>query len=113
MAAFWEGEAPAEPTSPARREPRPPGQGRDAGRIMDDSVIALKQELADLRVRLATRDAELSRWRQQYLIVNSLWTSLQQSRLWKLSAPLRSLRRWSLPRGFDQDALIPWQQLQW
>ncbi len=80
---------------------------------MDDSLIAMKQELVDLRVRLATRDAELSRLRQQYLIANSLWKSLQQSRPWKLLTPLRGLRRWLSPRGFDQYALIPCQQLQW
>ena len=39
---------------------------------MDDSPLALQHEMADLKVRLAARDAELARWRQQYLIVNSL-----------------------------------------
>src|SRR5437879_5751423 len=79
---------------------------------MDDSQRALPEEIADLRIRLAVRDAELSRWRQQYLIVNSLWTMVQGSRAWKLMAPLRALRRWLGPRGFDESGLIAWQELQ-
>lgn len=83
---------------------------------MEDIVATdaefLRQELADLNIRLAARDAELSRWRQQYLIVESLWTALQRSRAWRLLAPLRMLRHWLAPRGFDEGALIPWQQLQ-
>lgn len=79
---------------------------------MDRSHQTLQEEIADLRVRIAARDAELSRWRQQYLLVDSLWTSLQGSWAWKMSAPLRAVRRWLAPRGFDHGALIPWQQLQ-
>lgn len=74
-------------------------------------VARLREELADLQVRLAARDTELSRWRQQYLIADSLWASVQQSPGWRLTAPLRALRRWLAPRGFDGRALIPWQQL--
>jgi glycosyltransferase involved in cell wall biosynthesis len=83
---------------------------------MDDALAAeatrLRTEVADLQVRLAARDAQLSRWRQQYLIVDSLWTCLQQSRGWKWTAPLRALRRWLVPHSFDERALIPWQELQ-
>src|SRR5581483_6944988 len=77
-----------------------------------DATDSLRQELADLQVRLSVRDTELSRWRQQYVIVSSLWTSVQRSPGWKLTAPLRALRRWFAPRGFDERSLIPWQQLQ-
>jgi glycosyltransferase involved in cell wall biosynthesis len=68
-------------------------------------------ELARLHVRLAARDAAISHWRQQHLLVDSLWTSAQQSRWWQLAAPLRALRQLVSPRGFDERALIPWQQL--
>src|SRR5262245_47206566 len=69
-------------------------------------------ELNDLRTRIAARDAELAHWRQQYLLVDSLWTSVQKSRSWKLAAPLRAGRQLLRPRGFDERDLIAWQQLE-
>ena len=69
-------------------------------------------ELADLRTRLGARDAELSHWKQQFLIAHSLWASVQRSRSWKLLAPLRALRRLLAPHGCGARDLIPWQQLQ-
>jgi GT2 family glycosyltransferase len=67
--------------------------------------LSLEDNLADCRV-------EALNWRQQYLLNQSFRQSLGQSFLWKLLSPVRSLRRFFRPRGFNAGALLPWHQLE-
>ncbi len=68
-------------------------------------------QAAELRAELSARQADLVLWRSQHAMVYSYVQALSESGLWKLLAPLRGLRRTLRPRGFNAQALFPWNQL--
>jgi glycosyltransferase involved in cell wall biosynthesis len=69
-------------------------------------------EKSFLQAELVHRDAEVLGLKEQVVILNSFVTSVLGSRSWKLLGPLRSLRQFFWPRGFDSRDLIAWHQLE-
>lgn len=68
-------------------------------------------EIARLGYDLAGREEDLLLWRRQHMMLESHVHSLTHSKVWRLMAPLRLLRRVLRPRGLDETSLIPWNQL--
>jgi GT2 family glycosyltransferase/predicted SAM-dependent methyltransferase len=48
---------------------------------------------------------------QSLYLLHSFAASLQASFGWRLLGPLRLIKHWLRPRGFDQSHLLPWNQL--
>jgi glycosyltransferase involved in cell wall biosynthesis len=91
-----------------------PGDAPDlAIRLAGDMMATLD---ADLRIERLARDAEHDElrqgawhWQEKALAFGSFAASARKSLGWKLGAPMRALRRWLRPRGFDAAALLAWR----
>ena len=82
-------------------------------RLAGDMMATLD---ADLRIERLAREAEHDElrqsawhWQEKALAFGSFAASARTSLGWKLGAPMRALRRWLRPRGFDASALLPWR----
>ncbi len=81
----------------------------------DETAALLEDHRDDLQVlqgQLAASDARREDYRYQVLVLDSFVRSLLSSKVWALLAPVRAVRNWLRPRGFDASALIPWRQLE-
>lgn len=91
----------------------------EAIKIMHEQHQRERQELAAhrglqqvLQARLDDARGQARAWQTRFLLSSSFLEALFRSRWWRLLAPVRFLRGLLRPRGFDERALIPWNQLE-
>jgi glycosyltransferase involved in cell wall biosynthesis len=70
-----------------------------------------QHEVAILQRELKEKEIDNLGLNEQVVILNSIVTSLERSRFWRLLNPLRTLRQIVRPRGFGLNDLMPWNQL--
>lgn len=68
-------------------------------------------EVAILQRELQERETASIALNERLVILNSMVTSLERSRAWRLLEPLRAMRQLVRPRGFGLADLMPWNQL--
>lgn len=95
--------------------PWPPAAVHRLTAIAADALTSAERrhrhEATTLHRELEERESELICLKEHMLIMNSLITSLTDSRSWRMLEPLRALRRLLRPRGFGLPDLMPWNQL--
>ncbi|HEV2948661.1 MAG TPA: glycosyltransferase [Gemmataceae bacterium] len=80
-----------------------------------DALVGMENrrhhEVATLQRELQERETDLVGLNERFVILNSIVSSMSNSRLWRLLEPLRAARRLLRPRGFGLSDLMPWNQV--
>jgi len=85
----------------------------DAAAAAVMAVAAENAHLPDvLREVIREQDRGLNAQELRFQILRSYADGLTNSAGWRLLAPLRALRHWLRPRGFDHAHLLPWKSLE-
>jgi GT2 family glycosyltransferase/SAM-dependent methyltransferase len=83
--------------------------------IASDALVGMENrrhhEVATLQRELQERETDLVGLNERFVILNSMVSSMSNSRLWRLLEPLRAVRRLLKPRGFGLNDLMPWNQV--
>jgi GT2 family glycosyltransferase/predicted SAM-dependent methyltransferase len=83
--------------------------------LVSDALVNVENrrhhEVATLQRELQDRETDVVGLNERLVILDSMVSSMTNSRPWRLLEPLRALRRLLRPRGFGLNDLMPWNQV--